>query len=55
MTTKSISSIANEILQYKGKCNVDVSAISKKLMNLDESLTKHQRHKQLKRDQPVEN
>ncbi len=54
MTSKSISSIANEILQYKGKCNVDVHAISKTLMNLDENITKRQKHKQLKRDQPKE-
>ena len=50
MTNKSIKTIANEILQYKGKCNVDVNALSKQLMTLDESLIKYQNHKKLKND-----
>lgn len=54
MTERSISTIAKELLQYKGKCNVDVNSISKQLMGLDDKLNKYQRNKQIKRDQPKE-
>lgn len=53
MTEKTISTIAKELLQYKGKCNVDVNSISKQLMSLDDNLNKYQRQKQIKRDQPM--
>lgn len=53
MQERSISKIAEEILEYKGKCpKVDVNNISKTLMTLDNTLEKYARHKQLKRDQP---
>jgi hypothetical protein len=49
---RTIKTIANEILQFKGKCNtVDVQALSKKLLGLDENLEKYQ-SRQLKRDEP---
>lgn len=53
MQDRSISKIAEEILEYKGKCSkVNVNNISKTLMNLDTTLEKYAKHKQLKRDQP---
>lgn len=53
MQERSISKIAEEILEYKGKCSkVDVNNISKTLMNLDSTLKKYTKHKQLKRDEP---
>lgn len=54
MTTKSIKSIADEILKYKGKCNVDVNALSKQLMTLDESITKHQNKRLMTINNPKE-
>ena len=54
MTERTISRIAKEISQFKGKCNLDVTAISSTLLSLDEKLAKRSTHKQLKRDQPKE-
>lgn len=54
MTAKSIKSIADEILQYKGKCNVDVNALSKQLMNLDASINRYHKNKLSNNENPKE-
>lgn len=55
MQESTISKIAEEILTYRGKCaKIDVNSISKTLMNLDSSLKKYNKNKQLKRDEPKE-
>jgi hypothetical protein len=56
MQDRTISKIAEEILEYKGKCpKIDVNNISKTLMNLDDTLKKYTKHKQIKRDEPKDN
>lgn len=53
MQERSISKIAEEILEYKGKCSkIDVNNISKTLMNLDDTLKRYAKHKQIKREEP---
>lgn len=55
MQERTISKIAEEILEYKGKCaRVDVNNISKTLMSLDDTLKRYAKHKQVKRDEPKE-
>lgn len=57
MQERTISVIADEILQFRGKCasNIDVATISKKLKNLDDTLTKYKQSQHaIKRDQPKE-
>lgn len=56
MSTKSIDTIANEILLYQGKCpNVNINNISNTLFLLDEKLKRHEKSKQLKKSNKGDN